>query len=227
MHQGKAVIVTIKSVKDFVVCNGDSMSDITAGQGFSENQDVRKDKVGYKAVSGTSESCCNLIKNQKHIILIAQFSGTFQERNIIHPHAASALEQRLYDKAVQPVMIQFKCILKRRDLCRDMNDAFFFIKSEMIIFVISDFHCLESVSVVGMFQSQHQRAFPSLIGVVLECHLKRDFYCDTSRVRKEAVVQVTRKKFLKLIRKFFYRFMGETAEHYMAETVSLFFDGGG
>lgn len=62
VHQGKAVIVTIKSVKDFVVCNGDSMSDITAGQGFSENQDVRKDKVGYKAVSGTSESCCNLIK---------------------------------------------------------------------------------------------------------------------------------------------------------------------
>ena len=35
VHQGKAVIVTIKSVKDFVVCNGDSMSDITAGQGFS------------------------------------------------------------------------------------------------------------------------------------------------------------------------------------------------
>lgn len=47
-----------------------------------------------------------------------------------------------------------------------------FVKSEMIIFVIADFHCLEGISVVGMFQSQHQGAFSSLIGVVLESHLE-------------------------------------------------------
>ena len=124
-------------------------------------------------------------------------------------------------------MVKFKCFLKRRDLCRYMDNAFFFVKSEMIIFVIADFHCLEGISVVGMFQSQHQGAFSSLIGVVLESHLEGNFYRNASGIRKEAVVQVTRKKFLELIRKFFYRLMGETAEHHMAETVSLFFDGSG
>ena len=61
-----------------------------------------------------------------------------------------------------------------------------------------------------MFQSQHQGAFSSLIGVVLESHLEGNFYRNASGIRKEAVVQVTRKKFLELIRKFFYRLMGET-----------------
>ena len=70
VHQCMAVIVTVKSIEDFVVGNSDSMSDIAAGQGFSQNQDIRQDKVCHKAVSGTAKSSGNLIKDQKHIILL-------------------------------------------------------------------------------------------------------------------------------------------------------------
>ena len=69
VHQGKPVIITVKCLKDLVIGDSDCMTDITAGQCFSKNQDVREYQVCYEAVAGTSKSGRHLIKDQKDIIL--------------------------------------------------------------------------------------------------------------------------------------------------------------
>ena len=52
-------------------------------------------------------------------------------------------------------MILFKCLLQGRDLSGNMDNTLFFVKSEMIILVITNFHCLKGIPVICMFKSQH------------------------------------------------------------------------
>ena len=227
VHQGKPVIITVKCLKDLVIGDSDCMTDITAGQCFSKNQNVREYQVCYEAVAGTSKSGRHLIKDQKNIIFITQFSGTFQEGDIIHPHSTGALKKRFYNKAVQFVVIKLKGLFKSRDFRWNMDNTFFFVKSKMIIFIVSNFHCLKCISMIGMLKSQYQRSFSSLVGIVLKSHFQGNLYSDTSGIRKETVIQISGEKFLKLCGKSFYRLMSESAKHYMAETIGLLFDCGG
>lgn len=98
VHQCVAVIVAVETVEYFMVGHGDGMADVTSGEGFSENEDIRKDFICHKTVTGTPKTGGYFIKNQKDIILITQFSGTLQEGNVIHAHTACSLQKWFYNK---------------------------------------------------------------------------------------------------------------------------------
>ena len=89
---------------------------------FSENQDVRKDKIRHEAVSGPPESGRHLIKDQG-----AHRTGHRAPPPFLRMrHRTSAclrpLEERLHQYTVQPFMVCLKRLLQRRDLRRDMDD---------------------------------------------------------------------------------------------------------
>lgn len=63
MHEGMVRIIVIKSGKNFVIGNGDSVSQIAASQCFSQYQNVRLYHISNKAVSRSAKACGNLIKN--------------------------------------------------------------------------------------------------------------------------------------------------------------------
>ena len=98
MHQCVTVIVAVEAVEYLVVGYGDSVTDVSPCECFSENENVRKNFIRYEAVTGTPKAGGYLIKNQKDIILITQFSGTLQEGNVIHAHTACSLQKWFYNK---------------------------------------------------------------------------------------------------------------------------------
>ena len=63
MHQGMLRIVIVKALEYLLTGNGNSMTHVSSGQRFSQNQYVRQNQVSCKAVSGTAKACCHLIKN--------------------------------------------------------------------------------------------------------------------------------------------------------------------
>ena len=208
------------------------MADVAAGQRLAEHQNVRQDQVGHKAVARPAKAGGDLVENQQHAVLVAQLTGTLQKRNVVHFHAAGALQQRLDDEAVQLVVIEGKGLFERGDLGRDMDDALFFVEGEVIVLVVADLHRLEGVAVVGVLQCEDQRALfhlrmiVALVGVVLQRHLEGDFDGHAAGIRKEAVVQIARQKFFQLSRQLFDRIVGESAQHDMAEIGGLLLNGG-
>lgn len=112
MHQGVGGIVIIKALVYFSVCNCHGMSDISAGQSFAEDKDIRQDQIRGKAVSGTSESCGNFVEYKEHTVLVAKFARAFQEGDAVHPHTARTLQQRLDDKTVQAVVVLCKSLFQ-------------------------------------------------------------------------------------------------------------------
>ena len=79
MHQGKSVIITVKGIKYLVICHSDSMTNISSCKSLSKNQDIRQNKICHKAITCAAKPGCNLVKNQKNIILVTQFSCSLQE----------------------------------------------------------------------------------------------------------------------------------------------------
>ena len=69
----------MKALVYFSVCNCHGMSDISAGQSFAEDKDIRQDQIRGKAVSDTSESCGNFVEYKEHTVLVAKFARAFQK----------------------------------------------------------------------------------------------------------------------------------------------------
>lgn len=107
-------------------CNCHGMSDISAGQSFAEDKDIRQDQIRGKAVSGTSESCGNFVEYKEHTVLVAKFARAFQEGDAVHPHTARTLQQRLDDKTVQAVVVLCKSLFQGTDLSGDVHHMFAF-----------------------------------------------------------------------------------------------------
>ena len=203
------------------------MANVAAGEGLAQHQNIRQHHIGHKAVARAAKAGGNFVKDQQHIVLAAQLTGALQKRNVIHLHTARALQQRLYDKAVEPVVVFFKGLLQRRDRGRNMHHALFFVKGEMIILVVPHFHGFKGVAVVGALQRQHQRALAALVHIVLQRHFQRYFHRHAAGIRKEAIVQIAGQKFLQLLRKLLHRLVGKAAQHHMAEFSGLLLNGGG
>ena len=227
MHECFPVIVAVECVKYFLIGNGDSVSDIAAGQCFAKYQNIRQYLVSHETISGTAKSGSHFIKNQQHIIFRTEFSGTFQKCKIIHPHAACTLQERFHDKAVQLIMITFKGFFQGGDFRRNVDNPFFFIKGKMIIFVVTYLHGFEGVTVIGVGECQHQRAFPTLIGIVLQCHFQGYFHGNAAGIGEETVIKVTGEKTLQFFGELLHRIVSQSAQHDMAEMVGLFLNGGG
>ena len=160
--------------------------------------------------------------------MVAEFSCPFQESDIIHSHATCPLQQRLDDKAIQPVVILCESLFKRLDLGGDMNDIFAFavcLQNKMVVLVIAHLHGLEGISVIGVFQRQHHGApgfFP--VHIILQGNFKGNFHRNAAGIREEAIVQIPRQPALELGGKLFCRFMGQAAQHYMGKFLQLHFD---
>ena len=77
MHESMFRLVVKKAAEYLLIGDRGGMADIAACQRFSENQDIRQNQIGYKAVSRPPKSGGNLVENQKNAVLIAQLSGAF------------------------------------------------------------------------------------------------------------------------------------------------------
>lgn len=85
---GREIMRTIPSS-----CNCHGMPDISAGQSFAEDKDIRQDQICGKAVSGTSESCGNFVEYKEHTVLDAKFARAFREGDVVHPHTNKGSEK--------------------------------------------------------------------------------------------------------------------------------------
>ena len=143
------------------------MADVATGEGLAQTEDVRQHQVRHEPVARAAKARGHLVKDQQHVVLIAQLPGPLQKRHVVHQHPAGALEQRLHDEAGQPVAGLRKCTLQRRDLRGDVDDALLLPEGEVVVLVVAHLHGLEGVAVVGVGQGQHRVPFAAPVGVEL------------------------------------------------------------
>ncbi len=236
-HEGRAVhqrfprVVVVEAVVHLPVGHGDRVADITAGQRFAEYEDVREDQIRHKPVPGSAEAGGHFVEDQQDAVLVAKLSRPLQERKIVHAHAAGSLQKRFHDQAVQLFVPEPERFLEGRDSggnvdhMRILSVSF---QDKMIIFVVARFHGFKRIAVVGVGQREDLRPpHLSTIDIILKRHFQGDLHCHAPGVGKEAVVKIARKPALQPCGKLLHRFVSQAAQHYMGETVRLFFDSRG
>ena len=231
MHERLVRVVIIEALIYFPVCHRDGMSQITAGQRFPQDEDVRLHLVRHEAVTGPAEAGGDLIEDKQHAVLVAQFPCLFQKGQIIHAHAAGSLQEGLHNHAVQILVAEFKCFFQSGDLCGDMEHmgtGSVSFQDKMIVFVVAHFHGPEGISVVGVGQGEHPgTVFLSAVDIILQRHFQGDFHRHAAGVGEKAVVQVSGKPLFQPVRELLHRLMGQAAQHHMGKMLCLRLDGSG
>ena len=74
MHQGMFRNIIVEALKYFPVCHGGSMTDISACQCLSENQNIREDQIRHETIAGPAKSSRHLIEDQKNTALVTKLS---------------------------------------------------------------------------------------------------------------------------------------------------------
>ena len=231
VHQGLGGVVAVKAVEHLPAGHSGRVADVAAGERLAQNQNVRLHQVGHKAVARAAEAGGHLIEDQQHVVLVAQFPRPLQKGDVVHTHTARALEQRLHNKAVQPLVAALKGLFQRINAGGNVDHVGLFaigLQHKVIILVVAHLHGLEGIAVVGVLQRQHLgAALVAPVHVVLQGHFQADLHRHTAGIREKAAVQVAGQPLFQLGRELLHRLMGQAAQHHMAELPGLVLNGPG
>ena len=87
---------------------------IPPGKPLAQAEQIRRDIFVFtgKHLAGATKTRSDLIRNQKHIVPIAQLSRVFEKSRRMHKHAARALHERFHDKSREAIRVFGKSLLQ-------------------------------------------------------------------------------------------------------------------
>ena len=170
----------------------------------------------------------DLVKNQKHVVLIAKGPESFQVGRRVKPHASGPLHDGFKDhrrdliRVVRQLLLDIGEVLvfadfvetAARSLGKEMIGEYSPEEVVHAVDGVADRHGGEGIPVVTAPDGQESLSIWATLGQpVLERDLDRDFHRDRARVREEDPFKADRCEAHKLLAELYCGLMGEPAKH--------------